>query len=130
MRLAKFGALLLFGVAALFGIVLAINPADQNSSPDSVVGYLRDSECVYRFHEVLKPLSNGCVEACVRGGASLVILTRQEQVFHPISAEMPAREIRSKLLPYVGKLVKVSGTIYSRGGSKAIAVERIEEIKE
>ena len=43
---------------------------------------------------------------------------------------MPAREIRSKLLPYVGKLVKVSGTIYSRGGSKAIAVERIEEIKE
>ena len=85
MRLAKFGALLLFGVAALFGIALAINPADQNSSPDSVVGYLRDSECVYRFHEVLKPLSNGCVEACVRGGASLVILTRQEQVFHPFS---------------------------------------------
>ena len=47
-----------------------------------------------------------------------------------LSAEMPAKEIRSKLLPYVGKLVKVSGTIYSRGGSKAIAVERIEEIKE
>ena len=78
MRLAKFGALLLFGVAALFGIALAINPADQNSSPDSVVGYVRHSECVYRFHEVLKPLPNGCVEACVRGGASLVILARQE----------------------------------------------------
>src|SRR5438270_599768 len=39
-----------------------------------------------------------------------------------LSAEMPAKEIRSKLLPYVGKLVKVSGTIYSRVGAFSDAV--------
>src|SRR5438270_599765 len=82
---AKRVIVLLSVLAAAFGVAFAVRGGAQNSSTDSVVGYLRDSECVYRFHEVLKPLSNGCVEACVRGGASLVILTRQEQVFHPFS---------------------------------------------
>jgi hypothetical protein len=96
----------------------------------SIVGYVRDSGCVHRFHEVVKPLPNGCVEACVRGGSPLVILTKNEQVYHPISSEMPDLDVRPKLLPFVGKLVKVTGHTYERGGSQAISVERIEEVKE
>jgi hypothetical protein len=65
--------------------------------------------CVHRFHEVIKPLPNGCVEACVRGGSPLVVLTKNEQVYHPISAEMPDVDVRQKLLPFAGKLVKVTG---------------------
>ena len=103
----------------------------QKESPvTTVVGYVRDSGCVHRFHEVVKPLPNGCVEACVRAGSPLVILTKSEQVYHPISSEMPDVDVRQKLLPFVGKLVKVSGHVYSRGGSDAISVEKIEEVKE
>src|SRR5438270_4460859 len=105
---AKRVIVLLSVLAAAFGVAFAVRGGAQNSSTDSVVGYLRDAECVYRFHEVVKPLANGCVEACVRGGSPLVILTKQEQIYHPISPEMPGKDIRSKLLPYVGKLVKVS----------------------
>lgn len=96
----------------------------------SVVGYVRDSGCVHRFHEVVKPLPNGCVEACVRGGSPLVVLTKDEKVYHPISAEMPDVDVRGKLMPYVGKLVKVTGHIYNRGGSNAISLEQIEEVKD
>jgi hypothetical protein len=96
----------------------------------SIVGYLRDSGCVHRYHEVVKPLPNGCVEACVRGGSPLVILTKDEQVYHPISSEMPDVDVRGKLLPFVGKLVKVRGHVYERGGSNAITLEQIEEVKE
>ena len=103
----------------------------QKETPvTTVVGYVRDSGCVHRFHEVVKPLPNGCVEACVRAGSPLVILTKSEQVYHPISTEMPDVDVRQKLLPFVGKLVKVSGHVYSRGGSDAISVEKIEEVKE
>ena len=105
--------------------------AKQKELPaTTVVGYVRDSGCVHRFHEVLKPLPNGCVEACVRAGAPLVLLTNTDQVYHPISAEMPDIDVRQKLLPFVGKLVKVSGHVYSRKGSNAISVEKIEEAKE
>jgi hypothetical protein len=105
--------------------------AKQQEPPvTTVVGYVRDSGCVHRFHEVVKPLPNGCVEACVRAGSPLVLLTQTEQVYHPISAEMPDIDVRQKLLPFVGKLVKVSGHVYSRKGSNAISVEKIEEAKE
>lgn len=108
----------------------AQTPADSQGTAASIVGYLRDSGCVHRFHEVVKPLPNGCVEACVRAGSPLVVLTKDEQVYQPISAEMPDVDIRQKLLPFAGKLVRISGHIYARGGSKAISVEKLEEVKE
>ena len=108
----------------------AQGPTQKETPSASIVGYVRDSGCVHRFHEVIKPLPNGCVEACVRGGSPLVVLTKDEQVYHPISAEMPDVDVRQKLLPFVGKLVKITGHIYGRGGSNAISLERIEEIKE
>ena len=96
----------------------------------SIVGYLRDAGCVHRFHEVVKPLPNGCLEACIRAGSPLVILTKSEEVYHPISSEMPDTDVRQKLLPFAGKLVKVTGHVYERGGSKAITVEHIDVANE
>jgi hypothetical protein len=43
---------------------------------------------------------------------------------------MPDVDVRSKLVPFAGKLVKVTGKVYERGGSKAITLEHIEEVKE
>jgi len=37
---------------------------------------------------------------------------------------------RAELLPYVSKLVKITGHIFDRGGSKAIAVEHIEVVND
>ena len=108
----------------------AQGPTQKETPSTSIVGYVRDSGCVHRFHEVIKPLPNGCVEACVRGGSPLVVLTKDEQVYHPISGEVPEVDVRQKLLPFVGKLVKVTGHVYSRGGSNAISLGQIEEVKE
>lgn len=119
-------AIVIVTAAATF----AQGPTQKETPSTSIVGYVRDSGCVHRFHEVIKPLPNGCVEACVRGGSPLVVLTKDEQVYHPISGEMPDVDVRQKLLPFVGKLVKVTGHVYSRGGSNAISLEQIEEVKE
>ena len=113
-------------------ILSVVATAQSGSQPPlaTIRAYVRDSACVHRFHEVTKPLPNGCLEACVRGDSPLVFLTKDDQVFQPISATMPDVDIRKKLLPYAGKFVKVTGHIYERGGSKAIAVEKIEETKD
>jgi hypothetical protein len=122
---------IMLAVAAA-GMIFAQSSKQENADAAaiSVIGYVRDSACVYRFHEVVKPLPNGCVEACVRGGSPLVILTKDEHVYHPISVEMPDTDVRPKMLPFVGKLVKVTGHVYQRGGSDAISIEHIEELKE
>jgi len=125
MKMLRGVFLFLASVSVAFGIE---KPDDAPST--TIVGYVRDSGCVHRFHEVVKPLPNGCLEACVRAGSPLVILSKDEEVFHPVSAEMPDVDVRAKLLPFAGKLVKVTGKLYDRGGSKAITVERIEEMKE
>jgi hypothetical protein len=43
---------------------------------------------------------------------------------------MPDVDVPRKLLPFAGKLVKVTGKVSDRDGSKAITVERVEEVKE
>jgi hypothetical protein len=70
------------------------------------------------------------LEACVRAGSPLVILTRDEQVYQPISPEMPDRDMRPTLVRLAGKLVKVTGRVYERGTSKAITVEQITEVRD
>jgi len=119
-------AVIILAAAATF----AQPPAQDVNPSTSIVGYVRDSGCVHRFHEVIKPLPNGCVEACVRRGSPLVILTKSEQVYHPISAEMPDVDVRQKLLPFVGKLVRITGRVYRRGGSDAISLEHIEQVED
>lgn len=109
--------------------LMAIEKPDEAPTA-TVVGYLRDSGCVHRFHEVVKPLPNGCLEACVKAGSPLVLLTRNEEVYHLVSAEMPDVDVRPKLLPFAGKLVKITGKVYDRGGSKAITAERIDAVTE
>lgn len=118
----------LFAVVLLASIASAQAPKDAEVS--TIVGYVRDSACVHRFHEVVKPLPNGCVQACVRAGSPLVVLTRDEKIYHPISAEMPDLDVRGKLLPFVGKYVKITGHAYNRSGSEAVSVENVEEIRE
>ncbi len=124
-RPLQFSILLLAGTA-----MLAQTPNQSDSARATIVGYLRDAGCIYRFHEVVKPLPNGCLQACVRSGSPLVILTQKEEVYHPISSEIPETDIREKLLRFAGKLVKITGHVYQRGGSKAITVEQIEMVRE
>jgi hypothetical protein len=117
-------------VLAAAGMMFSEEPKQKEVPAVSVVGYLRDSGCVHRYPEFVKPAPNGCVEACVRAGSPLVLLTKDGQIYHPISADIPDTDVRAKMMPFAGKLVKVTGHVYERGGSKAIALEQIEEQKE
>jgi hypothetical protein len=71
-----------------------------------------------------------CVEDCVKGGSPLVILTQDGRLYFPISAKMPDTDQRKELMPFVGKYVRASGTVFERTGTHAIVITKIEEMKE
>ncbi len=67
---------------------------------------------------------------CVKRGAPLGIIARDGTLYHPISGTLPDSPVRDKLVPYAGKFVRATGRVFDRGGSHAIAIEKLEVIQE
>ena len=63
---------------------------------------------------------------CAKAGSPLVILTDDGTIYWPISESMPATGQNQRLMEYAGKRVAAQGKVFERGGSHAIAIEKIE----
>jgi len=75
-------------------------------------------------------LSMKCALACVRAGSPIGILTKDGYLYLPISDKMPDYSQRQKLMPFVGKYVRVNGIAFERNGTHAIVITEITEMKE
>jgi hypothetical protein len=98
--------------------------AEADGKPGTIVGYLRDTACMYRVPTVTES-TNDCMKDCIRAGAPLGILTTDGILYHPISRSLPDSDVRKQLIPYAGKYVKAKGKLFERGGSHAIAIDKI-----
>lgn len=107
---------------ALIGGAVHVQAAGRRSV---VKGYVIDSACTF-VKSLKKPVSTECAVACAKAGSPLVILSDGGTIYWPISAELPASGQNSRLLPFAGKRVVVSGTVYEKGGSQAIVIARIQ----
>jgi hypothetical protein len=98
-----------------------------NNAPAEVTlhGYVLDSACAFT-KGLHKPVSESCARQCAQAGSPLVVLSDAGDVYWPISEKTPAEAQNPKLMSFAGKKVTVSGRVYKRGGSKAIAIEKIE----
>jgi hypothetical protein len=94
----------------------------------TITGYVLDSACLFTKN-LKKPISDRCALQCAAGGSPLVILGTDDQVYLPIDGKMPASGQNGRLAPFGGKTVKVTGEVYQRGGSNAIVIETIAELK-
>ncbi|MGA6984496.1 MAG: hypothetical protein WBZ01_00460 [Terriglobales bacterium] len=102
-----------------------------NASKATIEGLVRDVACpIQNLDGTATNLSLKCVRECVRGGSPLVILTKDGELYFPISAKMPDTDQRQKLMPFVGKYVRASGTVFERKGTHAIVITEIKEMKE
>jgi len=91
----------------------------------TVTGYVIDSACGFT-HNLDKPISAECAVACAKAGSALVILADDGTVYWPIAGTMPAKGQNDRLIAHAGKRVVVTGTVYSRGGSRAMVIDKIE----
>jgi hypothetical protein len=91
----------------------------------TIKGYVIDSSCTYT-KDLKKPISPDCAIACARAGSPLVIQAMNGTIYLPIAGTQPAGGQNDRLMPFAGELVTVSGTVYEKGGSRAIVIEKIE----
>jgi hypothetical protein len=135
--------------AALTGIlsnstlkVTSAKPAQAgavNSSPDgesqvpitTIEGLVRDVACPIQNKEATATKFNlKCAQDCARLGSPLIILTQQGTLYTPLSDTMPDTDQRQRLMPFLGKYVRVTGQVYERAGAHAIAIKGIQELKD
>jgi hypothetical protein len=109
-------------VVVLLSALIMAGAADTSTT---VKGYVIDSACTFTKH-LKKPISPDCAVACAKAGSPLVIQTAEGIIYWPISSDTPAGGQNDKLMSYAGKTVNVTGRVYSKGGSRAIVIEKVE----
>ena len=112
----------------LLSLVIAAFAAETTPKEIAVKGYVLDSACAFT-KGLKKPISVECATACAKAGSPLVILTPTGTIYWPIADSTPSSSQNDKLLPFAGKNVSVSGKVFERGGSKAIAISKIEPVR-
>jgi hypothetical protein len=128
------------GLLACCGILLAASQSPQttdmagaraNASNETIEGLVRDVACpIQNLDNHATSMGGKCVLDCVKGGSPLVILTKDDRLYFPISAKMPDTDQRQALMSFVGKYVRASGIVFERTGTHAIVITEIKEMKE
>lgn len=113
------------GLAVALLVTLAAGRMWAAGRHVTVKGYVIDASCTFT-KDLKKPISPDCAVACAKAGSPLVIQAKDGTIFWPISGGRPASGQNEKLLPFAGKLVTISGTVYEKGGSRAVVIEKIE----
>ena len=102
--------------------------ADVQSQSVSIHGWVLDSACAIT-KGLEKPISRNCALKCAKAGSPLVILTDDGDIYWPIADKTPSAGQNERLLPFAGERVTASGKAYTRGGSHAIVLEKIQAEK-
>ena len=100
-------------------------PARAAGKVATIKGYVFDSSCTFT-KDLKKPVSPECAVACAKAGSPLVIQTASGVIYLPIAGNQPASGQNDKLMPYAGQMVTVTGTVYMKGGTHAIVIDKIE----
>jgi len=103
----------------------------SHQSKATIEGLVRDIACpIQNIEATATHLSMKCLRSCARNGSPLVILTKDGELYLPISDKMPDTDQRPRLMPYLGKYVRATGTVFERKGARAIAISDIHELKD
>ena len=135
-RILSFCLLACCGVASIMGAPrpqqkTSMEGARANRSEVTIEGLVRDIACpIQNLDGNATHLSMKCALACVRAGSPVAILTKDGDLYMPISNKMPDYDQRQKLMPFVGKYVRVNGIAFERNGTHAIVITKIVEMKD
>jgi len=135
-RILSFCLLAGCGVASMMGSPpppqkTSMEGARANRSKVTIEGLVRDIACpIQNLDGNATSLSMKCARACLRGGSPIAILTKEGDLYQPISDKMPDYSQTKKLMPFVGKYVRVNGIAFERNGTHAIVITEIKEMKE
>ena len=124
-------------ITAVTPIRPSSQPAGQSSAgtddtppPTTIEGLVRDIACPIQNKQATATEFNlKCAQDCARLGSPLIVLTADGTLYTPISESMPDQDQRQRLTPFLGKYVRITGPVFERNGTRAVAIREIEEVK-
>lgn len=99
---------------------------DAKLKPITITGVVVDTGC-YMVHDGIGADHAECARECAKKGIPLAILDGNSKVYLPLGVDH--ENPNSRLMPFVEKKVKVTGTSVERGGLSGIAIKSIEAAK-
>jgi hypothetical protein len=103
--------------------MLALAHDEPKGKLISMTGTVVDTGC-YVSHDSKGEAHAKCAAACAKNGVPLAILDEHGVLFMPIAVEHTDQN--AKLMPFIEKRVKVTGTVLEKGGLKGIAIKTVE----
>jgi hypothetical protein len=103
-----------------------------DAAPSATIeGLVRDISCPIQNKEATATTFHlECAVPCAKAGSTLILLTKNGVIYTPISDSMPDKDQRQRLMLFLGKYVQVTGALFEREGTHAIAIQNIKEMKE
>lgn len=90
-------------------------------------GLVVDTGC-YISHNSKGDKHTACATSCARAGVPLAILEDATNVVYiPIAVDH--KNQNEKLMPFIERKVKVTGTVMEKGGVKGVAIKVVEAVK-
>lgn len=94
----------------------------------TVEGLVRDIACpLQNKKSTSTSFSKDCITMCWKAGSPLGILTRDGEVYVPVTPSMPDMG-QNALKPFVGEHVKATGKVFLRNGTHAIEISKIDRL--
>ena len=110
-------AVILFAGAALF----AHEP--PKGKQVTIIGTVVDTGC-YMSHEAIGEKHTACATTCAKAGIPLAVVDSAGKLYLPIAVDHKNQNAR--VMPFIEKKVKVTGTTLEKGGLPGIAIKTIE----
>ena len=125
-KLILLTALLCLAVPAL---ILAVDDSDSTATGTaSVEGLVRDIACpLQNKKSTSTSYSKDCIATCLKAGSPLGILTKDGEVYVPVTQSMPDMG-QNVLKPFVGEQVRATGKVFLRNGTHAIEISEIHQL--
>jgi hypothetical protein len=96
----------------------------------TIEGLVRDVACAVQNPAATATRFNlQCTRDCAKRGSPLIILGANGVLYVPMSRVIPDSSERNRLMPFLGKYVRVKGTVFERSGLHAVTIASIEEVK-
>ena len=110
-------------------LILAVDDADSTAIGTlSVEGLVRDIACpLQNKKSTSTSYSKDCITTCMKEGSPLGILTKDGDVYVPVTQSMPDMG-QNALKPFVGEHVKATGKVFLRNGTHAIEISEIHQL--
>jgi hypothetical protein len=96
---------------------------EPKGKPITITGTVVDTGC-YMSHDAIGEKHTDCATMCAKNGVPLAVVDGAGKVYMPVAADHKSQN--TKLLPFVEKKVKVTGTLVEKGGLAGLTIKSIE----